>query len=36
MSILNPCRDNNVIYMYYITNISNIYSMDLVNKLHNP
>ena len=34
--MLNPMLGNNVIHMYYMTYISNIRYMDLVNLLHNP
>ena len=33
---MDPVLGNNVIHMYYMTNISNICCMDPVNKLHNP
>ena len=33
---MDPVLGNNVIHMHYMTNIFNIYYMDLVNLLHNP
>ena len=33
---MDPVLGNNVIHMHYMTNISNIYCMDLVKFLHNP
>ena len=33
---MDPVSGNNVIYMYYMTNICNIEYMNSINKIYNP